>query len=69
VVGVEHPEWGEMIKAVLVLNEQAQVTEVDLKLYVSEHLADYKHPRLYSFVKELPYNASGKLLKQKVKEM
>lgn len=69
VVGVDHPEWGETIKAVLVLNDQAQVTEEDLKKYVREHLADYKHPRLYSFVKELPYNASGKILKQLVKEM
>lgn len=69
VVGVNHPEWGETIKAVIVLNEGSQLTEKDLRKYAGEHLANYKHPRIYSFVKELPYNASGKILKQKVKEM
>ncbi|WP_249310388.1 AMP-binding protein [Bacillus sp. FJAT-49736] len=69
VVGVEHGEWGETIKAVIVLKEDSLVEERELRQFVADHLAEYKNPRLYSFVKELPYNASGKILKQKVKEM
>lgn len=69
VVGVADNEWGETVKAVIVLEEHSSVTENDLKKYVAEHLAEYKHPRVYRFVEELPYNASGKLLKEQVKEM
>ncbi|WP_035321725.1 class I adenylate-forming enzyme family protein [Peribacillus kribbensis] len=69
VVGVPHADWGETVKAVIVLNEGKTVTEEEVKWYLSESLAEFKIPRLFSFVKELPYSASGKLLKQKVKEM
>lgn len=65
VIGVPHDEWGETVKAVVVLKEEA--TEEELHSFVSKHLAEYKLPRLYSFVKELPRNASGKILKQQVK--
>ncbi|MGG0240875.1 class I adenylate-forming enzyme family protein [Bacillus rhizoplanae] len=69
VVGFHHEEWGETIKAVIVKKEQAQVTEEDLQNYIRQHLAAYKCPRIYRFVNELPYNASGKILKQVVKGM
>ncbi|WP_254901277.1 class I adenylate-forming enzyme family protein [Tuberibacillus sp. Marseille-P3662] len=69
VVGVADKEWGETVKAVVVPKEGAEPTQEALKEYVSEHLADYKQPRIYRFVKALPHNASGKLLKQKIKEM
>ncbi|KEQ24259.1 class I adenylate-forming enzyme family protein [Paenibacillus tyrfis] len=65
VVGVPHEEWGETVKAVLVLKEN--VTEKELCAFAAEHLAKFKCPRIYSFVDELPRNASGKILKQQVK--
>lgn len=67
VIGVPHEEWGETVKAVVVL--KGEVTEEELRAFVSEYLADYKRPRQYMFVKELPRNASGKILKQQVKQM
>lgn len=67
VVGVPHPEWGETVMAVIVPKET--VTEEELRAFASAYLADYKCPRLYSFVEELPRNASGKILKQQVKEL
>lgn len=69
VVGVPDEKWGETIKAVIVPNEDIKVTEREIREYISEHLADFKHPRIYRFVKELPHSASGKILKHKVKEM
>ncbi|QDI91707.1 hypothetical protein EPH95_11430 [Salicibibacter halophilus] len=69
VVGVADDTWGETIKAVIVKEGESKITEADVKAFVSEHLADFKHPRIYRFVEELPHNASGKLIKQKVKEM
>jgi acyl-CoA synthetase (AMP-forming)/AMP-acid ligase II len=69
VVGVLNEEWGETVKAVIVLKNDQSLTETELRGYVTKYLADYKQPRIYSFVKELPHSASGKILKQKVKEM
>ncbi|QQK78050.1 AMP-binding protein [Salicibibacter cibarius] len=69
VVGVVDATWGETVKAVIVREAEASVTEKDLKAFFNERLADFKHPRIYRFVEELPHNASGKLLKQKVKEL
>lgn len=65
VVGVPHEEWGETVKAVVVLKGDA--SEDELRAFAAEHLAEFKCPRIYSFVDELPRNASGKILKQQVK--
>lgn len=65
VVGVPHEEWGETVKAVVVLKGNA--SEEELRAFAAEHLAEFKCPRIYSFVDELPRNASGKILKQQVK--
>ncbi len=67
VIGVPHEEWGETVKAVIVL--RGEVMEAELRDYVSAYLADYKRPRIYTFEQELPRNASGKVLKQQVKRM
>ena len=67
VIGIPNEEWGETVKAVVVLN--GGVTEEELRLFASNYLADYKCPRQYSFVEALPRNASGKILKQQVKKM
>ncbi|KON89930.1 hypothetical protein AF332_25970 [Sporosarcina globispora] len=65
VVGVPHEEWGETVKAVVVL--KGAVSEEKLRAFAAEQLAEFKCPRIYSFVDELPRNASGKILKQQVK--
>lgn len=67
VVGIPHEVWGETVKAVIV--PKGEVTEAELRQFVSGYLADYKRPRLYSFVKELPRNASGKILRYQVKHL
>ncbi|SFJ87988.1 class I adenylate-forming enzyme family protein [Thermoflavimicrobium dichotomicum] len=69
VVGVAHPEWGETVKAVVVARPGQRVTEESLKEYISTRLADYKQPRLYSFVQALPRNVNGKVLKHLAKGM
>lgn len=64
VVGVADPHWGEAVKAILVLKTGANVSEADMRQFASEHLADYKRPRLYEFRSELPYTPEGKLRKR-----
>ncbi|MET3655681.1 class I adenylate-forming enzyme family protein [Sporosarcina psychrophila] len=66
VVGVPHPEWGETVKAYFAASEVFNLEEV--KQFAQEQLAQYKVPRLYEQVEALPRNASGKILKQPLRE-
>ena len=66
VIGVPHEEWGETVKAVFAA--KTVIDEQRLKDYLTEHLAKYKVPRLYEQVEALPRNASGKILKQQLKQ-
>jgi feruloyl-CoA synthase len=67
VVGVPHEEWGETVKAVIVPKDD--ISEAELREFVTAYLADYKRPRIYTFVKELPRNANGKIDKRQVKNL
>ncbi|HEX5145412.1 MAG TPA: AMP-binding protein, partial [Conexibacter sp.] len=64
VVGVADEDWGQRLKAVAVLNEDASVGEDELKGYVKQNLAAFKVPREIAFVDALPRNATGKVLKR-----
>lgn len=64
VIGVPHPEWGETAKAFVVLSAPLELLAEDCKRFLSGKLADYKIPRLYEAIAELPRNATGKVLKQ-----
>jgi acyl-CoA synthetase (AMP-forming)/AMP-acid ligase II len=64
VIGVEDEEFGQRLKAFVVLAEEVEVSAEDLKTHVKAHLAGYKAPREFEFIDELPRNASGKILKK-----
>jgi fatty-acyl-CoA synthase len=64
VVGVPDDEWGQRLKAFVVLREE--VGEDDLKAYVKRHLASFKVPREIVVMDELPRNATGKVLKREL---
>jgi fatty-acyl-CoA synthase len=68
VIGVEDGEYGQRLKAFVVVAEQAEVSDEELKAHVKTHLAGYKAPREIEFLPELPRNASGKILKRKLAE-
>ncbi len=67
VIGVEDAEFGQRLKAFVVIAEEAEVSEEDLKGHVKAHLAGYKAPREVEFVAELPRNATGKILKRELR--
>lgn len=66
VIGVPHAEWGETVKAYFAASRE--VSAEDIKNFVSTQLASFKVPRLIEQVEALPRNASGKILKQPLRE-
>ncbi len=64
VIGVEDAEFGQRLKAFVVLEEGVGLGEDDLKAHVKANLAGYKTPREIEFLDELPRNATGKVLKR-----
>ena len=68
VVGVEDEEFGQRLKAFVVVVAEAEVSEDDLKAHVKTNLASYKTPREVEFLDELPRNATGKVLKRELRE-
>ena len=66
VVGVPDEEFGQRLKAFVVLRDGAQLDEPAVQAYVKANLARYKVPRDVVFLDELPRNATGKVLKREL---
>jgi acyl-CoA synthetase (AMP-forming)/AMP-acid ligase II len=66
VIGVDDEEFGQRLKAFVVLNEDADLTDDEVKGYVKSNLARYKAPREVEFLDSLPRNATGKILKREL---
>ena len=69
VVGLSDEEFGEKVAAVVVLKEgRGSVAPEVLSAHCRERLAPYKCPREIAVVPELPRNAMGKILKNRIVE-
>ena len=69
VIGVDHEELGQEVKAIVVLDEGASVNGQELATWTAERLAYYKVPAHWEFrSKPLPRNATGKVLKKLLEE-
>jgi acyl-CoA synthetase (AMP-forming)/AMP-acid ligase II len=68
VIGVSDEQWGESVKAVVVLREGLTATEGEIIEHCKKHLASYKKPKSVDFINELPKNPYGKILRRKIKE-
>jgi fatty-acyl-CoA synthase len=64
VVGMPHDKWGEAVHAVVVLHQQAQVTEAELLDWCRGRIAGYKRPQSVRFLADadMPRTATGKIL-------
>jgi acyl-CoA synthetase (AMP-forming)/AMP-acid ligase II len=68
VFGVDHEEWGQEVKAVVVPEAGANPTPEELARWCAETLAAYKVPTAWEIRREpLPRNAAGKVLKDVVR--
>jgi fatty-acyl-CoA synthase len=68
VIGVPHPKWQEVGKAVVVVKEGQSLTEEEVIEFCRDKLARYKIPKSVAFVGELPRTAAGKVLKRELRE-
>ncbi len=68
VVGVPHQLLGEEIKAYVELKAGFEATEDEIIAYVKVRLAAYKYPRTVEFRDQLPKGATGKILKESLKQ-
>jgi fatty-acyl-CoA synthase len=68
-IGVEDREFGQRLRAFVVLDRGKETSEDELKGYVKQNLARYKVPREIVFLDELPRNATGKVLKRELKDL
>ena len=64
VAAVPHDVLGEDVGAWVVVRAGHELSEGDVVAFCSERLADYKVPRVVTFVGELPRNPTGKVLKR-----
>lgn len=67
VIGVPDPQWGEAIKACIIIKAGYQVSEEEIIEFCQERLASYKKPRSVDFVAEFPKNAAGKILHKELR--
>jgi acyl-CoA synthetase (AMP-forming)/AMP-acid ligase II len=66
VVGVADEQFGQRLRAFVVLDAGRAASEDELKDHVKANLARYKVPRDIVFMQELPRNATGKVLKREL---
>ena len=67
VYGVADGRWGEVLKAVVQPAAGASLTADEVVAWCRERLADYKRPRIVTFVDELPRDPNGKIAKHRLR--
>lgn len=68
VIGVEHPRWGETVRAVVVVKDGETLTEQAVIEFTQNKLARYKQPKSVVFTDLLPRNPAGKVIKFELRE-
>lgn len=69
VIGVPHPKWQEVGRAVIAVKEGHALTEEEIIAFCQDKLARYKIPKSVVFVEALPRNDIGKVVKTDLRQM
>jgi acyl-CoA synthetase (AMP-forming)/AMP-acid ligase II len=68
VIGVPDEEWGEAVRAIVVMKPGRSATEREIIETARKHLASYMKPRSVEFVDALPKAPTGKILKRELRD-
>jgi malonyl-CoA/methylmalonyl-CoA synthetase len=66
VVGIPDEKWGEKVVAAVVIKSGVKLSIEEIKNYCKDFLLDWKCPKEVIFLKELPRNRMGKVMKEEV---
>jgi acyl-CoA synthetase (AMP-forming)/AMP-acid ligase II len=66
VIGVDHPELGQEVKAFVVRSSGSELSEREVKDWAARALAPFKVPAHVEFRASLPYTETGKVLKHEL---
>lgn len=69
VIGLPDQYWSEIVAAFVVPKEGEDITEEEIIASCKENLTGYKVPKKVLFVKDLPRDSQGKILKRKLREV
>lgn len=67
VFGIPDSDFGEKPLACVVTAPDSTLTEAELLRHLESRLANYKRPRQFAFVDDLPRNPAGKVLKHELR--
>jgi len=70
VIGVPDDKWGEAVKAVVILEDDAKATGEEIVEWCRGKIAGYKKPKSVEFISpsEMPRTTTGKILHRKLRE-
>lgn len=68
VIGIPDSQWGESVKAIVVVKPGEHMTEEEIIEHCKMHIASYKCPKSVDFADSIPINPSGKILKNILRE-
>jgi fatty-acyl-CoA synthase len=69
VFGIPDEKWGESVCAAVILKPNEALTEEEIIRYCKENLASYKKPKKVIFCQSFPRNMTGKVIKEKMREI
>jgi long-chain acyl-CoA synthetase len=67
VIGIPDDEWGESVKAFVVLKPGVTATETEIIDVAKQNLASYQKPKSVEFLDALPKAPTGKILKRELR--
>src|SRR5699024_3379599 len=68
VISIPDAYWIEAIAAIIVVKDNAKITEEKVIDFCKSQLSSFKAPKYVYFTKYLPKNPSGKILKRSLRE-
>ncbi|PLS18559.1 4-chlorobenzoate--CoA ligase [Bacillus sp. M6-12] len=69
IIGVTDVKWGQVVKAFIVKNNDSLTAEALDKFLLDSSLENFKRPRQYEFINEIPKSPSGKILRTDLKQL